>query len=98
VDTIAWHHVAAVFDRSGNSNCRLYIDGSDVTSNRTGDITGVGTLVNTVAMKIGSEADGDYQWKGSLDECTVAYTTRSPDWVRLCYMNQRTNDRLIQFR
>jgi len=97
-DLTIWHYVTVVFDRSGNSNCRIYIDGSDVTSNRTGDVTGVGSLTNAVNLRIGSEADGGYHLNGSVDECVVSNTARSPDWIKLCYMNQKANDALIVYK
>jgi len=98
LDTVTWHHIAVIFDRSANSGCRLYIDGFDVTSNQVGDITGVGSLVNMADLRIGSEADGECQWRGSIDECIVSYTLRSPEWIKLCSMNQGSDDKLLEFR
>jgi hypothetical protein len=92
----SWHHVAAVIDRSGGNNSRLYIDGSDVSTLPTaGDITKVGRVVNSSPLRLGSDANGGFPWNGSLDECTVSFRTRPPDWVRLSYMNQRRDERLI---
>jgi hypothetical protein len=48
-------------------------------------------------MRIGAEADGDYQFKGSIDECVISHTVRSADWIRLCFINQGTDDRLVEF-
>jgi hypothetical protein len=97
-DTSAWHHVAVVINRTGNKNCRLFIDAADVTIPTGGDITTVSSVVNALPMRIGSEEDGDNQWKGSIDDCSVSFRIRSPDWVRLCYMNQRVDDKLIVFK
>jgi hypothetical protein len=97
-DTSAWHHVAVVINRSGNKDCHLFIDGADVAISTGGDITTVGSIVNALSMKIGSDWNGDTKWNGSLDECCVSYRTRSMDWVRLCYMNQRVDDKLVVFK
>jgi hypothetical protein len=37
-------------------------------------------------------------FKGKLDEVRIVSKAQSPDWVRLCYMNQRVDDRLIIFK
>jgi hypothetical protein len=42
--------------------------------------------------------DGYCFFKGSIDEVRILNTAQRADWVRLCYMNQRTDDRLIIFR
>ena len=36
-------------------------------------------------------------FKGKIDEVCLASTARSADWIRLCYMNQNTEDRLVTF-
>ena len=97
-DTVSWHHVVAVFDRSGNSNCLLYIDGKESQSFRGGgDITSLGSIINSAPMRLGADAKGGCPWNGIIDECTFSFTVRSADWVKLCYMNQKTDDKLIFF-
>jgi hypothetical protein len=99
VDSAVWHHVAAIVDRSGNNQCKVFIDGSDVSDlPAAGDITKIGALVNSTPMRLGADGKGDGPWKGSLDECSIAFRVRSPDWIKLCYMNQRTDDKLVFFR
>lgn len=99
LDTVAWHHIAVVIDRSGNNKCKLYIDGSVVTVTSVGgDITDIGPIVNSAPMRLGSDAKGGCPWKGALDECSIAFTPRSPDWVKLCYSNQKTDGKLVFFR
>jgi hypothetical protein len=98
VDTVAWHLITVVIDRSGSNNCRMYIDGADVSDvPAAGDITGLGGVVNSSPLRIGSDSKGGCQWKGFIDECSVAFRVRSPDWVKLCYMNQKTGDKLVFF-
>jgi len=82
-DLTTWHHVVAVVNKAGNSSCKLYVDGKDISNTISGDITTVGSISNTMHFRIGSESDGDYQWNGNIDEATVAYTARSADWVKL---------------
>ena len=35
-------------------------------------------------------------FKGAIDEVRVCGTVRSADWIKLCYMNQRSDDKLVQ--
>ncbi len=37
-------------------------------------------------------------FKGKIDEVSVSGVARSGDWIRLCYMNQRSDDRLVQLK
>lgn len=95
----SWHHVAAVIDRSNSDNCRLYIDGADVSALPSGgDITKVGSLVNNFPLRLGSDADDDCQWEGSLDECSIIYRVKSQDFIKLSYMNQKAEDELTVFK
>lgn len=96
VGTEAWHNIAVVFDRSG-SPCRIYLDGEVIASEIRGDVTNVGSLVNGDPLRIGLEADGDYQYAGSIDECVISHRIRSADWIRLCFINQSPNDRLVDY-
>ena len=98
-DSTLWHYVAAVFDRSGNGKCKVYLDGEDVSSLPAGgDITGLGSVVNSAPLRLGADANGGCPWKGCMDECSVSWKARSPDWVRLSYMNQKPDDKLTIFR
>jgi hypothetical protein len=96
-DSTTWHHVAVVIDRSANSNCKIFLDGKDVSKGLLGNITTVGSISNTLPLRFGAEADNDYYLKGLLDEVEVSFTTRTSDWVRLCYMNQKSVDALVVF-
>lgn len=98
-DTSTWHHIAVTINRTENKNCRLFIDGADVTLPTGDDITTVGSVVNTFPVRIGSDnGNGDTKWKGLLDECSVSLRARSSDWIRLSYMNQREDNELIEFK
>ncbi|MBN2036170.1 MAG: LamG domain-containing protein, partial [Chitinispirillaceae bacterium] len=97
-DLTGWHYVTAVINRSSNNNCRLYIDGQQVTTTSRGSISTVGNISNIVPLRIGIQADNNFGFTGSMDEAVMSFTARSADWVRLCYMNQKPQDALIQFR
>ena len=92
----SWHHVAAVIDRTNNDNCRVYIDGADVSTLPSGgNIVNIARIMNPFSLRIGSEADGEYQWEGGLDECWISYKAHSPEYIKLCFMNQKSNDKLV---
>jgi hypothetical protein len=42
-------------------------------------------------------ATGQCSFRGKLDEVRIVSTAHSSEWVRLCYMNQRVDDRLVIF-
>ncbi|MBN1601273.1 MAG: DUF2341 domain-containing protein [Chitinispirillaceae bacterium] len=62
--------------------------------NTTGDFL-IGKFSNAVALPNNSLSYCFF--KGAIDEVRVTDNARSPDWIRLCYMNQRIDDRLIRF-
>jgi hypothetical protein len=97
IDTTSWHFVAVVVDRSVSSACQIFFDGLEITGTIRGDIAGISSLLNDLPFRIGAEADGDYQFYGLMDECIVSSTKRSPYWLRLCYINQGTADKLVEF-
>lgn len=91
-----WHHVVAVIDRANNNNCRVYVDGTDVSTLPSGgNIIDVGKVINSLPLRIGSDADGEYLWEGALDECWISYKAHSPEYVKLCFKNQKSNDELV---
>jgi hypothetical protein len=46
-----------------------------------------------------TDAKGGFCWfNGKIDEVRVCSRSRSVDWNRLCYMNQRIDDKLITFK
>lgn len=95
----AWHHVAAVIDRSNSDSCRVYLDGVDVSSHPSGgDIKKIGRIVNSSPLRFGSDANGKCQWDGSLDDCSIFYKAHSADFIKLSYMNQKKNDALVVFK
>ena len=43
---------------------------------------------------------GSYRqyWNGKIDEVRVEKVARSADWIKLCFMNQREDDKLVRFK
>ena len=39
-----------------------------------------------------------YFFKGALDEARISNIALSADWINLCYMNQRADDKLVIFK
>lgn len=45
---------------------------------------------------IGKKVDyADWFFRGAIDEVRVVGKARSPDWIKLCYMNQKSPDMLV---
>ncbi|MGB0991865.1 MAG: LamG-like jellyroll fold domain-containing protein, partial [Akkermansiaceae bacterium] len=61
-----WHHVLISSDRSGHARC--YVDGN---LSKTLDISGAGSVDNSMALAIGIDGNGDYPWKGFVDEVAI---------------------------
>jgi hypothetical protein len=95
-DTTDWHFIFVVIDRSGNNNCRMYIDGIDRTGRISGDITKVTTVTNTQNFRLGNESDNNSPYSGMLAEATIAFSCRTAEYLKLSYMNQKRTDALIQ--
>jgi hypothetical protein len=90
-----WKYLTGV--RNGTDQ-RLYVDGicMDSTIMIT---TGVTVRDSTITVQIGKRAESAYGfWNGMIDEVIISNTSRNADWIRLCYMNQKEDDRLVQFR
>jgi hypothetical protein len=74
----------------------LYVNGQLINSGLTGII-----LDNDLDMMIGKAVDAtpapSQYWNGLIDEVRVSGVLRSPDWIRLCYENQRADQTLVKF-
>jgi hypothetical protein len=92
-----WKYVVAV--RSGSSAC-LYVDGmrTDSTGIFYGDSNPGNSRDSSSDVTIGSLIGGGLHFNGSIDEVRLLSASRSPDWIKLCYMNQRPDDKLVIFR
>jgi hypothetical protein len=92
-----WRHVSYSIDPVKGIE-RFYIDGSLCSSTES--------VVPIVYNEIGSDTylgrhgNGkmDFNFSGCIDEVRVCRTVRSADWIKLSYMNQRPDDRLVVFK
>jgi len=92
-----WRYIAFSFDNEAQVHS-LYIDGAAVRVDSSAypiDYTGVG--VNTFIGAHGNNKKS-YNNRGLIDEVRVCAVARSGDWIRLCFMNQRTDDKLVAFK
>jgi len=96
-DSSEWHYLFVSIDRSDNNNCKLYVDGIERTGTIRGDISSVTDVVNTCHLRVGTEYDNNYSFRGSLAEPNIAFVTRSADWVKLSFMNQKDKDALLKW-
>jgi len=85
----------------------LYLNGSLVDntpsnyesvtlSRNTSDDLTIGKFLDMVNISTGVNSYCYY--KGTIDEVRISRGANSADWIRLCYMNQRTDDRLVVFK
>jgi len=93
----AWKHVVAV--RNGTS-AYLYIDGlcTDSTGIFYGDSNPGNARDSGSDVTIGSLIGGGLHFNGSIDEVRIMSVPLSADFVKLCYMNQRSDDKLTVFK
>jgi len=54
----------------------------------------------TTDLAIGKSSQSSYGvfFNGKIDEARVENRGHGADWILLCYMNQRPDDRLVVFR
>ncbi|HAJ79159.1 MAG TPA: hypothetical protein DCO75_05255 [Fibrobacteres bacterium] len=90
-----WHHVAFSINSETNTQI-LYIDGekaAEATNSNPINYSGLGT-----DTYIGIHGNGKsfFNFIGMLDEVRVNNKPVNQDWIRLCYMNQKSQDALIK--
>ncbi|MBN2077824.1 MAG: DUF2341 domain-containing protein [Spirochaetes bacterium] len=85
-----WHYLSATINGTA---AEIFFDGLlSTTDNTIAPLeTGSSTLV------YGASSGFAYYFNGAIDEVRVEYVQRSPDWIKLCYENQRLAQRLIKF-
>ncbi len=68
-------------------NDSLFIDGAGSNRDTNGDLV------------FGKKSGQDNRYfDGKIDEVRISNVALTPDWIKLCYMNQKTNDKLILFK
>jgi hypothetical protein len=90
LSTGAWRYLTGTFD---GSMIRVYENGTEMSKS---SVTAV--PVNSSADLLFSKSWYVDYVSGSMDEIRIERTPRSADWIRLCYMNQREDNKLILFR
>jgi len=68
----------------------------NAVSRKTSNNLSIGRFMEQVNVPIPGE--GYDFFKGSIDEVRILSLAQSRDWIRLSYMNQRGDDKLVQFR
>lgn len=97
-----WSLVVAVRD---GSKQRLYCNGVaadstvdswfNVVSRSTANNFMLGRFAQPVTVPVN---EGYCHFKGKIDEVRILNAAKNAAWIRLCYMNQRNDDRLVVFR
>jgi hypothetical protein len=90
----AWKFIAGV--RDGLKEY-LYVDGVLASAS----IKALDTALSASSTDVAIGRQSDYPvryWEGAIDEVCVAGSVRSPDWLRLCFMNQKDPDVLVVFK
>ncbi len=100
-DSRTWVYLVGV--RSGTLQ-QLYINGALASNTfgtmpgtlprNTGDDFTIGKYLRSVTAPY---TEGYCAFGGMIDEVCVSSMSKSADWIKLCYMNQRTDDRLVVF-
>ncbi len=80
-----WHHYALVWDESGASQTKMYIDGVAESVTATGTFANVNSLANAVAFRVGAESDAGNPFDGKLDEIRLYRRAFFPDEVANLY-------------
>jgi hypothetical protein len=90
-----WTFIAGV--RNG-TEINLYINGQ--LRNDSLFTSGAGSMRDTTLnLAIGKMSGQDNRYfDGKIDEVRIANVALTADWIRLCYMNQKAIDALIEFR
>jgi hypothetical protein len=86
-----WYHLLGTYD---GSVVRLYVNGVEVSRSNPIDLPPVNT---TTSLVFGRYRDSDYV-NGIIDELRIERIARSADWILLNYMNQRSDNKLVQIQ
>jgi hypothetical protein len=62
---------------------------------KTSNDLSIGKFIEEVTVPVN---DGYCYFRGAIDEVRICSAARSVDWIKLCYMNQRGDDKLVLFK
>jgi hypothetical protein len=98
-----WRYLTYAVDGAGGSQS-FFIDGvlsaSTQNSRPVYYHQGRNISIGTHGYNWG-KTSGDYtecHFIGVIDEVRICGVARSPDWIKLCYKNQRADDKLVQIK
>ncbi|MGB7568537.1 MAG: DUF2341 domain-containing protein [Chitinivibrionales bacterium] len=75
----------------------LYVNGMAVDSTLSAEGANPNISSNFYDLVIGRQSDDQSEWfDGIVDEARVENNVRSPEWIRLCYQNQRSDQIMVQ--
>jgi hypothetical protein len=66
-----WNHFAIIWDDDTAGSTTLYINGKEDNPTKTGTLTNIGALTNSVNFRIGSESDSGSPFIGQIDEVRI---------------------------
>ncbi|MGH9460207.1 MAG: LamG-like jellyroll fold domain-containing protein [Vicinamibacteria bacterium] len=86
-DTTAWHHVIGVFKAGASADAKIYLDGVDMSANKTGTATSVldSSAPVTLSSVISSSGTRVDYFKGYLDEARLYTRELLPSEVMELY-------------
>ncbi|HEX2958334.1 MAG TPA: DUF2341 domain-containing protein [Chitinispirillaceae bacterium] len=92
-----WHHLAYSFDFKNHFQT-FFIDG--VPSATTSDSNSIhyANLGTDTYIGIHGNKKQSFYFNGRIDEVRVNNTAVSADYIKLCFMNQRVDDKLVVYR
>ena len=86
-----WNFLTGTFD---GTVIRLYLNSNEIST--SGEIA-TNLLVTSTPLLFGRSWVAQFV-NGIMDEIRIEGTARSPAWIKLSYMNQREDDKLIVFK
>jgi hypothetical protein len=91
-----WVLLTAVRDGVGQ---QLYVNDEPVDSlTLKPDLSPRNTTSDLILGRTHESVAGFCYFKGKIDEVRILSKVPSQDWVRLCYMNQRTDNKLVMYK
>ena len=84
-----WHHVVNTYTPGNPGTTRIYVDGQlDASASASVDITPPSIL------RLGGWYN-EYKFVGQMDEARLSRVTRSANWIKLEYENQKAQQTLV---
>lgn len=91
-----WHYIAFAINTTTKVQT-LFIDGEQCAISHSTNPIVYGDLGSNTFIGIHGNGKKTSCFNGLIDEVRVNKTSLSSDWIKLCYMNQKTVDMLIKF-